>query len=87
MTMPKPTGDMPMTPSESSRDRTGEVAPPEQPPFEVLRDFAGALVEQLLPGLLDGVARSTAEILETVRLEATPPGSQPTQTRWSRAAR
>ena len=58
-----------MTPSASSRGRTGEVAPPEQPSFEVLQEFAGALVEQLLPGLLDGVARSTAEILETVRLE------------------
>ncbi|HUA06070.1 MAG TPA: hypothetical protein VMB27_19335 [Solirubrobacteraceae bacterium] len=43
---------------------------PRRPPdFEVLQEFAGAFAERLLPGLLDGVSRSTAEILETVRLE------------------
>ncbi len=58
-----------MTPPVSKRGRIDQAPPPEQPDFEVLQEFAGALAERLLPGLLDGVARSTSEILETVRLE------------------
>jgi hypothetical protein len=58
-----------MTPPVSKRGRTDGDEPPRQPDFEVLQEFAGAFAERLLPGLLDGVARSTSEILETVRLE------------------
>lgn len=58
-----------MTPvTKRTRAADGDALP-RPPDFEVLQEFAGAFAERLLPGLLDGVARSTSEILETVRLE------------------